>query len=75
MSQWEDETYRLEQEVAEAIKNAGGTPDAFGISVIARFLFACQCNSIEIFRLQPDGEQGKLHVAYNPDLKKEGNRI
>ncbi len=75
MGNWEDETYRLQQEVQQSIINAGGTPEVFNIEEIAKFLYGCQCNNITIFRMWPDGKPGKLHVTYNPPLKIEEKEI
>ena len=69
MPVWEDETYRLQQEVREAIHSAGGSIVGFDLEAIARFLYAAQCNSIDIYRMYPDGKAGKIRVCYNSELK------
>jgi len=66
MTKWINEIERLKNEAKESIKKAGGNPDGFDLDTIAEFLFACQCNGIDITRISGDRH---LYVSYNPPLR------
>ena len=69
MSKWIDESFRLTEEATICIKKAGGNPFSFDWQSIGKFLYACQCNSININR----NADGTLSVTYDPDISYKEN--
>jgi hypothetical protein len=57
--EWTDEIGRLKKEIFGTVSKAGGNPSMFNIDAIAGFLFAVQCNSLEVFR----DDEGKVRVV------------
>jgi hypothetical protein len=63
MSNWKylEEKARISEEVYKAINTAGGSVESFDLHAITEFIYACQCNNIEIFR---DRMYGAYHISY-----------
>lgn len=54
---------RIQEEVIKSISDAEGSLDSFNIAAVVEFVYAAQCNNIEIFR---DGMYGAYHIKYVP---------
>lgn len=65
MAEWkyQEQKLRISDEVIKAITDAGGSIRGFNIAEITEFLYAAQCNNIEIYR---DGMYGAYHVKHTP---------
>lgn len=65
MPEWryQEQKLRISDEIIKAVADAGGSIRGFNIPEITEFIYAAQCNNIEIYR---DGVYGAYHITYTP---------